>query len=323
MTSMILRPLLALTIGLVMDAHAAGSPLTDFSAQLDAQWNFSQPAESAQRFRAELVRWPVGDPQALVVATQIARTQSLQRQFADAHATLDGIEAKLAAAPSHVRVRYLLERGRTFNSAGTPERAVLLFIEALGLAECANDEFYAIDAAHMLGIAAPPAMQLDWNLKALALAEAATDPRARRWTASLLNNIGWTYHDRGDYAVALAHWEKALAARQTMGDAARTREAKWAVARGLRSLSRFDEAQAIQSALVAENDALGEPDGYVYEELMEIALARGDGPTATKWAGKALPLLKPDLSQGTANAARLARLAAVAAPSPASEPAPR
>jgi tetratricopeptide (TPR) repeat protein len=322
MTGVNLRPLLALVAGLAMSAHAADSTLADFSAQLDAQWNFAQPAESAQRFRAELLRWPIGDPQALLVATQIARAQSLQRQFGDAHATLDAIGARLADAPSHVRVRYLLERGRTFNSAGAPEQAVPLFAEALSLAECASDEFYAVDAAHMLGIAAPPATQLDWNVKALAMADAATDPRARRWTASLHNNIGWTYHDRGDYAAALAHWEKALAARQTMGDAARTREAKWAVARGLRSLSRFDEAQAIQSALAAENDALGAPDGYVYEELMEIALARGDGPTATKWAGKALPLLKGDLSRGQADAARLARLAAIAAASLTSEPTP-
>jgi tetratricopeptide (TPR) repeat protein len=175
----------------------------------------------------------------------------------------------------------------------------------------------------MLGIAAPPAMRLDWNLKALALATAATDPRARGWAAALHNNVGWTYHDRADYATALAHWEKALAARQAMGDAASTRIAKWAVARGLRSLSRLDEAWAIQAALAAENDALGAPDGYVFEELAEIALARGDGPAAATWAGKALPLLERDLSQAPADAARLARLAALAAPAPASEAAPR
>ncbi len=124
------------------------------------------------------------------------------------------------ALPTHVRVRYLLERGRTFNSSGAPQRAVPLFAEALTLAERDKDEFYAVDAAHMLGIAAPAAERLGWNLKALSLAEAATDPRARGWRASLYNNIGWTYFDAGDAKTALDYWQKALAARETMGNAA-------------------------------------------------------------------------------------------------------
>ncbi len=32
---------------------------------------------------------------------------------------------------------------------------------------------------------------------------AATEPRARNWRGSLLNNIGWTYFDAGDTATAL------------------------------------------------------------------------------------------------------------------------
>jgi hypothetical protein len=34
-----------------------------------------------------------------------------------------------------------------------------------------QQDFYAIDAAHMLAIAAPAEQQLEWNLRALALAE--------------------------------------------------------------------------------------------------------------------------------------------------------
>ena len=66
-------------------------------------------------------------------------------------------------------------------------------------------------------IAAPAGEQLDWNLKALAAADASTDARTRGWRASLLNNIGWAYHDRGDYQRALDHWQKALAAREAAG----------------------------------------------------------------------------------------------------------
>jgi tetratricopeptide (TPR) repeat protein len=210
-------------------------------------------------------------------------------------------------------VRYLLERGRTLNSSGDRGRAVPLFAEALSLAECSGDEYYAVDAAHMLGIAAPPAEQLEWNLKALALANAATDPRARAWDASLYYNIGWTHHDRGEYATALDYWQKALAARKTMGNAGRTRVAQWTVARGLRSLGRLDEAQAMQLALAAEFERAGETDGYVFEELAEIALARGDAKAAQPWAAKAHAALSADAGFAANEPKRLARLAAVAA----------
>jgi tetratricopeptide (TPR) repeat protein len=267
----------------------------------------------------------VNDPQALVVTTLIARAQGLQRQYAEAQATLDTVAAVLDGAPSHVRVRYLLERGRTFNSSGAAARAVPLFTEALALAECNDDAFYAVDAAHMLGIAAPPAARLEWNLKALALAEKADEPRAQRWDASLYNNIGWTYHDRGDYATALRYWEKGLAARKERGDAANTRIAQWTVARGLRSLGRLDDALAIQLALATELDTLGTPDGYVYEELAEIALARGDAPAAAPWARKAHAMLKDKPGSDADEAKRAARLAQIAAgtpPTPAAKPQP-
>jgi tetratricopeptide (TPR) repeat protein len=301
---------------LAMTTPAAAQPTAAFAAALDAQWDFGKPAVSEQRFRAELAKWPADSREAQEVRTQVARSLGLQRQFDDAHALLDGIEARLAALPTHVRVRYLLERGRAYNSSGAPQRAVPLFAEALALAERDKDEFYAVDAAHMLGIAAPAAERLGWNLKALALAEAATDPRAREWRASLHNNIGWTHFDSGDAKTALDHWQKALAAREPMGNAGRTRIAKWTVARGFRATGRLDEAEAMQNALVAELDRIGETDGYVYEELAEIALARGDAKTAARWAAKAHAALKDDSHLVANEAPRLARLAAVAAGMP-------
>jgi tetratricopeptide (TPR) repeat protein len=254
-----------------------------------------------------------GSAEAQEVRTQIARTLGLQRKFADGYGLLDEIEPTLARLPVHVRVRYLLERGRTFNSSGAPQRAVPLFAEALELAAADKDEFYAVDAAHMLGIAAPPGERLGWNLKALALAEAAVDARARGWRASLYNNIGWTYFDDGKAATALDYWEKALAARQTMGNARTIRVAKWTVARGYRAVGRLDDAEAAQKSLEAELAQAGESDGYVYEELAEIALARGDARSAQPWAAKAHAALKDDPFLAANEAPRLARLGAIAA----------
>lgn len=306
-----------LVIGaLAVASSAAAQTVGAFAAALDTHWDFGKPAVSEQRFRTELARWPADSAEAQEVRTQLARALGLQRRFDDAHALLDAVEAKLATLPAHVRVRYLLERGRVLNSSGFPQRAVPLFAEGLTLAERDRDEYYAVDAAHMLGIAAPQSERLGWNLKALSLAEAATDTRARGWRASLYNNIGWAYFDSGNPKAALDYWQQALAARESMGNASLTRIAKWTVARGYRAVGRLDDAEAAQKSLLAELTAAGETDGYVYEELAEIALARGDANTAQPWAAKAHAALKDDPSFAASEAPRLARLAAIAAGNP-------
>ena len=302
-----------LALGLcAMTQHAFAAD--DFSARLDALWNFGDPAASEARFRSERVTHPARSREALETDTQIARTQGLRRQFAAAHATLDAIEPGLAAVDPRVRVRYLLERGRTLNSSGSQDQAVPLFEDAAARSAAlrrAGDEFYTVDALHMLGIAAPPAERLAWNLKALAAADAASDPRARHWRGSLLHNLGWMYFDAGDVATALDYWKRALAFRQETGNAARIREAQWTVARGLRAQGRLDEAEAMQRALAAEFEKAGEVDGFVFEELMELALARGDRAAAAPWAAKAHAALKDDGELQANEPARLKRLAAV------------
>jgi tetratricopeptide (TPR) repeat protein len=284
----------------------------DFSESLDRLWDFDSPAVSEDRFRAELAKHPSGSREARETTTQIARTLGLQRRFSEADVALDAL--KDVDEPPRVRVRYLLERGRVRNSSGNPADAVPLFKKAVDVA--AKDalpgaDFYRVDALHMLGIAAPADEQLRWNLEALAVADASTDARAHGWRASLLNNIGWTYHDRHDYATALDYWQKALAAREGAGEQAKTRTAKWTVARGLRSLNRLDEAEKIQRELIAENAAADTPDGFVYEELAEIALVRNDSHAAKEWAAKAYAYLKNDIWLAANEKARLDRLARI------------
>jgi tetratricopeptide (TPR) repeat protein len=304
---------LPLTISMTLAADS------DFSERLDALWDFAAPAVSEARFRSELAKHP-GDPrEARETTTQLARSLGLQRKFADADALLDTLASRLDDGPARLRVRYLLERGRVRNSSGKPEEAVRLFNEAVKAAQddaLPGADYYRVDALHMLGIATGATEQLDWNLRALAAADASTDVRTRGWRASLLNNIGWTYHDRGDYALALDHWEKALAAREAAGDARRARIAKWTVARGLRSLNRLADAEKIQWELVAENEKAGTADGYVFEELAEIALARNDAAAAKAWAAKAYSYLRNDLGPQPNDKARLARLAEIGGVAP-------
>jgi tetratricopeptide (TPR) repeat protein len=306
----------ALLLAVAVGARAADA---DYSAALDKLWDFDAPAVSEQRFRAERDRFAAHTREALEAATQIARALSLQRRFGQADATLDEVARDLDAAPARIRVRYLLERGRTRNSSGEPAKAVPMFMDALRASDAdtlGGAAFYRIDALHMLGIAAPADARIEWDRKALAAAEAASDERARGWRGSLLHNLGWAEHDRGNFAAALDCWQRVLALREAAGDAGGIRIAKWTVARGLRSLGRLDEAEAIQHALATETDRAQASDGYIYEELAEIALARNDAASARRFAAKAHALLKDDADLAANDADRLARLARIGGVAP-------
>ena len=138
------------------------------------------------------------------------------------------------------------------------------------------------------GIAAPRRKRLGWNLKALALAEAATDPRARGWRASLYHNIGWTYFDDGDAgngARLLA--EGARRARgdgQRRVDPRREMDGRARLPRRRSPRRRGGDAEERSSAELEQRSA--KPDGYVYEELAEIALARGDARRGAPLGGE-------------------------------------
>jgi tetratricopeptide (TPR) repeat protein len=191
-----------------------------------------------------------------------------------------------------------------------------LFIDALETAAATGETALAIDAAHMLAIAAPSEQRLNWHRRALALAEGSEDPQARAWLGSLLNNLGWTLHDAGDYAQALTVFERALAWREARDRPVETRIARWAVARCLRSLGRIEEALALQRRLRTELDAAGNDDPYVNEELGECLLALGRDAEARSWFGRAHAELARDRWLVQHEPARLTRLLALSAGEP-------
>lgn len=159
----------------------------------------------------------------------------------------------------------------------------------------------------MLAIAAPDE-QLEWNLKALALVEQSTDGRVKKWAGSLYNNIGWTYHDGGEYEKALSLFEKALVWRTEQQQPREIRIALWCVARILRSLGRFNLALQHQYTLLAEWEQLGEKDGYVYEEIGECLLLLNRPDEAKPYFATAYEELAKDGSLVANEAARLERL---------------
>lgn len=121
----------------------------------DLRWAYGSPAQEEERFYGLLPAAEAGGDAEyhLGLLTQIARAQGLQQRFADAHATLDRVEALLTPALKSAPVRYLLERGRAFNSDGQRERAQPLFEQAFDLAMRAGEAYHAVDAAHMVAIA--------------------------------------------------------------------------------------------------------------------------------------------------------------------------
>lgn len=284
-------------------------PAFDF----DALWDYQHPDQSEALFRRLLAQeeQPPGQSEHLQLLTQIARAQGLQRNFVGAHATLDEVKKHLDPTLLVPTIRYLLERGRVFNSSGQPNLAQSWFQQAWDLAHPHEQAaFFAVDAAHMLAIAsASPEEKIAWNQVALRYAHASSNERARRWCGSLYNNLGWTFHDQGAYEQALDYFQQALTWRQEHGTPDEVRIARWCMGRTLRSLRHTAEALALQEKLLAEWEVSGEePDGYVFEEIAECLLISGRVAESRPYFARAFAMLSQDAWLMAEESGRLQRL---------------
>ena len=277
---------------------ATGSGRKPRLPDFDILWDYDHPGATEKKFRELL-------PAALdsrdlsyltQLLTQIARAEGLQRKFQDAHNTLDRVEKALlkAEADDETRVRYLLERGRVFNSSGKRDEARPLFLQALDLAAKSKEDFYAVDAAHMIAIVEPTEKQLQWNLKALDLAENSADEKARKWKGSLYNNIGWTYFEQRHFEESLLMFEKALEFQQQQGDPNKIMIGRWCVAKTLRMMDHTEEALEMQRDLYEQYQAAGKRSGYVFEEIAECLTVMGEEQEAQGWFAAAYEELSKD-----------------------------
>jgi len=267
------------------------------SERIDALWDISDPTKGYDRLAAALKNTPDSADE---IHTQICRALGLQRKFDEGWAEL----AKISSASSKiVQVRINLESGRLKNSSGDKAGSKPYFLKALDQARKSGFDYYAIDAAHMLGIVTKAAESVGWNKKAIRMARQSKDPRAQKWQGSLLNNLGWTYHDSGQFQEALKTFEDALKFQEGARNVTRIRIAKWAVARCLRSLARYDEALAIQRELVKFPEQ-----GYVSEEIGELLLVTGRAEEARPYFKKAYELLSQDIWLKANEGKRLERL---------------
>jgi tetratricopeptide (TPR) repeat protein len=247
----------------------------DLEADVRAAWDFDDLPASARRFEQRATSTSDTDEQA-VWETQVARTYGLADRFDAANDLLDTIAA--TALGAHARARLAIERGRVLNSSGDPTAAEPLFASAHDLARTAGRDGLAVDALHMKAIALGATGDIEGSataaLAALELAESSPDPTATAWLPALLNNLGWTRHDDGDYTGALALFERAVEHRLADdSSAAQIVVAEWAVARTLRSLGRLEDALAIQQRLATQ--PAGTDDPYVAEEIAACLAALG------------------------------------------------
>jgi tetratricopeptide (TPR) repeat protein len=246
---------------------------------MDAFWEYEDPGKSEAAFRTALAS-AAGD-EALELLTQVARARGLQDDFEGAHRLLDQVESELATAGPRPHLRYLLERGRAFNSSGEGEKARQLFERAWDEAQSAGEDGLAVDAAHMVAItlAGTPEAEV-WTRRGLDLAQGSKDPKAISLVPALLNNHGWDLHDMGRFEDALSVFEQAHGAWRERGKPGQIHVARWSVAHCLRSLGRHAEALAMLRELEAEGEAGHAPDPFVFDELAENLTALGDTAAA-------------------------------------------
>lgn len=228
---------------------------------IEATWNFGDPADSESRFLA-LAKESESSLERAILWTQVARARGLQRQFDQAEDALIQARTLHPEPADELDARFELERGRIKNSSGDSEGAIPNFSKAADIALKSNLEFLRVDALHMLGIA-DSANSLKWYLLAIEEARNAQSEKARGWLGSLYNNTGWTYFEARNLEKALETFELAVEKREEQGDPMRLLPAKWAVARCLREMGRAEEALTIQRELAV----IDPNDPYVQEEI--------------------------------------------------------
>jgi len=279
--------------------------------EFDKFWNYSKPEESGKKFESLIPEIKNrGDKELyLQLLTQIARTKGLQMKFEEAHKVLDEVEKELKGEYKTAKIRYLLERGRVYNSSKQKEKARELFIEAFEFGKLTEKGDYTVDAAHMMAIIESSDEALKWNETAMKIAEDSDDENAKRWLGSLYNNTGWTYFDKKDFDKALEMFEKCKKWHEERNSGMQLFIANWSIAKTLRMMGQTDKSMVVQMELLKlMEEGKAEQDGYVYEELGEIYLTKGNKEESRKYFGKAYECLSKDIWMAENEKERLDRI---------------
>ncbi len=225
-----------------------------------------------------------------------------------AHSTLDRATALTPAGDLLAAARVTLERGRVHHQSGNSAAALPFFHESYELALRGNHPAHTTNAAHMIAIVVEdPAEKIEWNHRALELAQASSDPKARAWIGPLYNNLARSQIDAQDYAGALLSYTACQAIAEERNEVLIVRGAIWGRALANRGLGEYEIARRFQLHLLQEYAGaeergelppalLATARGMVYAELAELdSIAAGRDSKAADSAREYARLAYQDL----------------------------
>jgi len=249
--------------------------------------------------RAAAAAEKAGETETLVEALAMVARGHLIRDEADAgRPFLERARGLVRDDMPLGRSRYLGVLGRFQWKDGDKPAATKTFESMYDL--CMRHDLHgrAVDAAHMVAITGTPEQQLAWAHKGIAAAEKGG---MDGWLGPLWNNLGVTYHERGDDEKALDAYRKAREYHWKAGNEVSKLAADWAVGMTLRQLKRHAEAGTWLRPVLAWAERLhaekpepeqGEWVGLALLELGLIANAEGDAVAARRDLLRARPLLE-------------------------------
>lgn len=243
----------------------------------------------------------------LQILSQIALAQAMQQKFDIAHQTLDEAERLLEPHYQLAKIRLLLERGRVCHQSDKLDQALSFFIQSYDLSKLSPEfDFHTVNASHMVAIVKKHTEdKIEWNKRAINLAEQTKDERCYAWLGPIYNNLAQNYIEAEKYLEALQSFEKCKAHAEERGDQIVIRGALWGMGRALRGLNKLDQALDIQNDVLKEYEKISEQGllpmeliyvgrGLVYEELAEIYFAKRSGEQSQKYARLAYEDLSKD-----------------------------
>jgi tetratricopeptide (TPR) repeat protein len=206
-------------------------------------WDFND-LDGTEACLREQLKQETSDGGRAEVLTQLARVEGLREGFAEGERILQEAE-RIAGESKPARIRIDLERGRLRRSAGDPGGARPLFVSAFERASAENEQFMAVDAAHMCALAAPDRQSmLDWTQRGIDIARASSDRDVTYWLGPLYNNLGVDHAEAGEHEAALDAFQRALEARLRYPENPQAIQwAKESVAEALKALGRDEEAE--------------------------------------------------------------------------------
>ncbi len=243
----------------------------------------------------------------LQILSQIALAQAMQQKFDIAHQTLDEAEKLLEPQYQLAKIRFLLERGRVYHQSDRLDQALSFFIQSYDLSKLSPEfDFHTVNASHMVAIVEKHTEgKIEWNKRAINLAEQTKDERCHAWLGPIYNNLAQNYIEAEKYQEALQAFDKCKAHAEERGDQIVIRGALWGMGRALRGLNKLDQALDIQNDLLKEYEKISDQGllpmeliyvgrGLVYEELAEIYFAKRSGEQSQKYARLAYEDLSKD-----------------------------